>query len=55
MKGKLKRATLLAIGSSLVIGFLLIFSGCSTAPSVPNGYDADTTPSHNGEAWVGGK
>lgn len=25
--------------------------GCA---SVPRGYDADLTPTHNGEAWVGG-
>jgi len=39
----------------IALALLAFCSGCLTTPSVPNGYDADTTPGHNGEAWVGGK
>ncbi len=28
--------------------------GCATMPGVPAGYQDDTTPTHNGEKWVGG-
>jgi hypothetical protein len=30
---------------------LTIFIGCASTPA---GYDADTTPDHNGEQWIGG-
>lgn len=30
---------------------IMVFAGCATTPV---GYDADTTPTHNGEAWQTG-
>ncbi len=44
------RAALVAM--LVLVGTWLMLSGCST---VPPGYDADTTPDHDGEEWVGGK
>lgn len=30
-----------------------LMNGCQTR--IPSGYDADTTPDHDGEEWVGGQ
>lgn len=42
----------LGFAALAVAGLLLLF-GCAT--TIPDGYDADTTPGHNGEAWIGGE
>jgi hypothetical protein len=35
-----------------LIGLLSLVSGCSTPRT--SEYEADTTPGHNGEHWIGG-
>lgn len=44
----------LGFAALAVAGILLFLFGCQTI-GTPPGYEADTTPGHNGEAWVGGE
>ncbi len=37
----------------VILGLLLLCSGCASTRA-PEGYAADTTPSHDGELWIGG-
>lgn len=40
-----------AICTAIAIALL---TGCMSLHQVPPGYDADTTPGHDGEQWIGG-
>lgn len=52
-KGDLKCIAIFFLVIAALASLALVF-GCQTI-GTPPGYEADTTPGHNGEAWVGGE
>ncbi|MFH0907184.1 MAG: hypothetical protein V1929_00275 [bacterium] len=51
-RGELKLVAVWFVVLSFLAALCFVFAGCAT---VPPGYDADTTPGHNGEQWIGGE
>lgn len=43
------------IGALVFVAGIAFFCGCATDSASTSGYDADTTPTHDGEEWVGGE